>query len=564
MNSPTVQVVILICLIVLHCSQAAVTVSTKLSGLKVPTALRILPDGRILVAEQCGRLLVLGSNFNILGTMLTITKSFDCSTDRGLLGVTEDPQFSTNGYIYIFYTSSIGFIHHRVSRFTVSGNTADPASEVVLIDMDRSDHTGYHNGGYIRFSPDGQYLFISTGDNTIPSNSQTLSSDLGKILRIRKDGSLPADNRNPANGVWAMGLRNPYSFDYNSNTGRLFVNDVGENTDEEINVGIAGGNYGWPICEGPCSPADAALTNPIYYFTHNENRCAITAGLFYYPPANNLPSAYVGKYLFVDFCTGQLFSIDPNQNGLAANSAAALANGLGNPCGLAVDGAGNVVGISNGGTVFIVSGDTGDAAIAVTQQPRDTTVKPGDTATFTATASGGSSSLSYQWQRNGVSIAGATRASYTTPVLSAADSGSFFCCIISSSLSALATRGAVLTVSSTAVAAPTRAPTARTPTVKPSAAATTRVPPTLSPTKRPSGRPSNTPTARPSNNPTARPSLRPAARPSIAPTTRRPTGRPSRVPTGKLSRVPTGKPSRRPTGKPTFRPTGRPSRRPTK
>src|SRR4030095_7719083 len=160
-------------------------------------------------------------------------------------------------FVYVYYTATTPAIHNRVSRFEANGDVAVPGSETTILDLNNLSSATNHNGGAIHFGPDGK-LYIAVGENANGANSQTLTNLLGKMLRINADGSIPSDNPffNIATGnnraIWALGLRNPFTFDFQPGTGRMFINDVGELTWEEINDGIAGSNYGWPNCEGIC------------------------------------------------------------------------------------------------------------------------------------------------------------------------------------------------------------------------------------------------------------------------------------------------------------------------
>src|SRR5439155_25416499 len=147
------------------------------------------------------------------------------------------------------------------------------------------------------------------GENANGATSQTLSNLLGKMLRINADGTIPTDNPfyNSALGnnraIWALGLRNPFTFAFQPGTPRMFINDVGQSTWEEIDDGIAGSNYGWPTTEGPTS--NPAFRSPIYFYGHgttNTTGCAIVGGAFYNPPVLQFPSSYLGKYFFADLC----------------------------------------------------------------------------------------------------------------------------------------------------------------------------------------------------------------------------------------------------------------------
>jgi glucose/arabinose dehydrogenase len=169
------------------------------------------------------------------------------------------------------------------------------------------------------FSIDGK-LYIGTGETHYSANAQTLDNRLGKILRINANGSIPSDNPffGTATGnnraIWAMGLRNPYVFAFQPGTGRMFINDVGQDNYEEINDGIAGKNYGWPCREGNNNGPNTGLcgggvtlTSPLYTYPHpsiggSVTGCAITGGAFYNPTTVQFPASYVGKYFFADYC----------------------------------------------------------------------------------------------------------------------------------------------------------------------------------------------------------------------------------------------------------------------
>ena len=182
-------------------------------GLSEATAFTQLPDGRLLVAQQGGTLRVLQGNGTAIGTMLTV--AVDSQGERGLLGVTPHPDFASNGFIYIYYTTTQDGTHNRISRFTVSGNTA--GSEVQIANLPALSSATNHNGGAIHFGVDGK-LYVGVGENANGALAQNLNSPLGKLLRFNDDGSIPGDNPfcttpgNLACAVWAYGLRNPFTF----------------------------------------------------------------------------------------------------------------------------------------------------------------------------------------------------------------------------------------------------------------------------------------------------------------------------------------------------------------
>jgi glucose/arabinose dehydrogenase len=252
------------------------------SGLNSPTAMAFAPDGRAFICQQGGQLRVVKDGA-LLGTPF-VSLNVNSSGERGLLGVAFDPDFVSNQFLYLYYTATTPALHNRVSRFTANGDVAVAGSELVILDLNNLSSATNHNGGAMHFGEDGK-LYIAVGENATPSNAQTLSNLLGKILRINSNGSIPADNPffQQATGnnraIWALGLRNPFTFAFQPFTQRIFINDVGQNTWEEINDGIAGANYGWPDSEGPTS--NPAYRGPIHYYGHGSGTtlgCAITGG----------------------------------------------------------------------------------------------------------------------------------------------------------------------------------------------------------------------------------------------------------------------------------------------
>jgi glucose/arabinose dehydrogenase len=341
-------------------------------GLTNPTAMAFAPDGRLFVCQQGGQLRVIANGALLPTPFVTLVVNSD--GERGLLGVAFDPAFSVNHYVYVYYTATSPAIHNRVSRWTANGDVADPGSEHVLLDLNNLSSATNHNGGAIHFAGDGT-LFIAVGENATGSNAQSLGNLLGKILRINADGTIPTDNPfyTQATGVnraiWALGLRNPYTFAFQPVTGRMFINDVGENTYEEINDGIAGSNYGWPNSEGPT--ANPNERGPLYYYGHGTGPflgCAIAGGTFYNPSTNQFPSGYAGKYFFADFCGGWMNRFNSANAGVAT-----FASGISFPVDLHVGPEGSLYYLARGaGSVYRISyaGFTDDPLIAGTSMIR--------------------------------------------------------------------------------------------------------------------------------------------------------------------------------------------------
>jgi len=319
---------------------------TAVSGIANPTAMEIAPDGRLFVCQQDGVLRVIKNG--VLLTAPFITLSVDPSGERGLLGIAFDPNFSNNNFLYLYYTVSTNPRHNRVSRFTANGDVVAAGSETVILELDNLSGATNHNGGAIHFGPDGK-LYIAVGENATPSNAQTLSNMLGKVLRLNTNGTIPGDNPffNTATGnnrsIWALGLRNPFTFAFQPGTGRLFINDVGQNTWEEINDGIAGSNYGWDICEGFCSPPNINFRDPLFAYPNDAQTCAIAGGAFYNPTTVQFPPNFVGKYFFGDLCGSFIRVFDP-----ATGTTSGFAIGISLPVDLKVGADGSLYYLSRG------------------------------------------------------------------------------------------------------------------------------------------------------------------------------------------------------------------------
>jgi glucose/arabinose dehydrogenase len=286
------------------------------SGLVDPTAMALAPDGRVFITQQAGALRVVEDGQLVPQPFLTV--AVEDTGERGLLGVTLDPEFPDEPYVYIYYTvDSSPNPHNRVSRFEADGNQAVPGSETILLELNDLTGGAAHNGGALHFGTDGM-LYIAVGENGIGANAQTLNNLLGKMLRINADGSIPIDNPfyGTATGdnraIWALGLRNPFTFDVQPGTGRIFINDVGSLYFEEINEATAGDNFGWPDTEGMTN--DPEFTSPLLAYGHGigpATGCAITGGAFYNPATNQFPATYTGDYFYADFCSKWIRHYDP-------------------------------------------------------------------------------------------------------------------------------------------------------------------------------------------------------------------------------------------------------------
>lgn len=452
--------------------------TTYAASLSNPTSMAFAPDGRLFITQQGGQMRVVTRNAQGVGTLLTVpflTVSTDSNGERGLLGVALDPAFQTNGHVYVYYTVSTSPRLNRISRFTAAdadgnpgnglqpGNVVAAGSELVLMNLDPLSSATNHNGGAMHFGPDGK-LYVAVGDNASSSNSQNFGNRHGKMLRINPDGTIPTDNpfagQTSGNNraIWAMGLRNPYTFAFQPGTGRMFINDVGDNgldTEkwEEINEGGAGRNYGWPNTgDGYFDPAAfPQFTNPLHAYNHTTGGRAITGGVFYNPSVQNFPSAHVGDYFFSDFVGGFIRKLEAPVTGSRLNSFG-FATGADAPVDLDVGPDGHLYYLARGGGGSVGRiRYTASLAPTIGGQPSDRTVPQGATATFGVSASG-DAPLGYQWQRNNgpggtfQNIAGATSQSYTTPATTIADNGARFRVVVSNAHGTATSNEATLTV----------------------------------------------------------------------------------------------------------------------
>ena len=297
-------------------------------GLQNPTAMEFAPDGRLFVAEKAGTLRVVKDGQLLAEPFADLSNKTNIAGERGLLGIAFDPEFAQNGYVYVYYTqraSGKGRPYNKVVRFTADPANADKAlagSEKLLFRLPGLTNRN-HNGGAIHFgnADERDKLYVAVGENGRENAAQSLNSLLGKMLRINKDGTIPEDNpfyaktsgKNKA--IWARGLRNPFTFAVQPVTGRIFINDVGQKTWEEINDGEAGANYGWPRYEGP--NGGAGFEQPLFAYRHGSSEtegCAITGGAFYNPETLKFPAEYEGDYFYSDICSGWIRLFDPVTN----------------------------------------------------------------------------------------------------------------------------------------------------------------------------------------------------------------------------------------------------------
>ncbi|MFC4313482.1 PQQ-dependent sugar dehydrogenase [Steroidobacter flavus] len=433
---------------------AGFTETRVASGIAGPTAMAVAPDGRIFVTQQTGALRVIRDG--VLLSQPFVTLSTNTLGERGLLGVALDPNFATTPYVYLYYTSPTAPPRvNRVVRVTASASNPDVAaagSELQLIELSPLSTAYIHNGGALAFGNDGK-LYIATGDNSDSANAQSLNVTHGKLLRINPDGSIPEDNpflgqtTGVNQAIWARGLRNPYTFAVDPATGRIHVNDVGQDAWEEVNHVVAGANFGWPQTEGFAPGGVAGVRYPAYVYANAGSNCAIVGATFYRPTASQFPTEYAGRYFFGDYCSGFIRTLNPPAYSAATGFATGIAGLVDIETGQ--DGSLYYLARGNGGELYRVQ-YTANSAPSISEQPVSVSVSAGQPATFTVSASG-VQPLAYQWLRNGAPISGATQASYTIQSTTAADNGALISVTITNPHGSVTSNTATLTVLSNGV-----------------------------------------------------------------------------------------------------------------
>jgi glucose/arabinose dehydrogenase len=320
------------------CSAEAPLAVTVATGLTAPVWVTAPPgDPRLFVVERGGRVRIVDP---VTGSVqdppfLDIASRVATGGEGGLLGLAFPPDFAATGRFYAYYLEA-GSFDSILARFTLAdpaASAADPQTEEVLLRV--AQPASNHNGGTLAFSPLDGFLYLGLGDGGGADNqfgtAQDPASLLGKVLRLDVSGSggyaIPADNPfvgpdGIADEIWDLGLRNPFRFGFDRETGELWIADVGQGQREEIDLeapGDGGRNYGWPVHEGslcykpadPAGPCDdpsspTRFTFPVDEYDHSLG-CSITGG----HPYRGAALGWAGTYFFADYCSGRLWSLSP-------------------------------------------------------------------------------------------------------------------------------------------------------------------------------------------------------------------------------------------------------------
>lgn len=309
------------------------------SGLDTPVYLTHAGDDRLFIVEKGGVVRIFQDGVLQAAPFLDIRDRVDAGgSEQGLLSLAFHPDYGEvaavgNGRFFVNYTNKDG--DTVISRFqvTADANVADAASETILLTIPQPFSN--HNGGLVKFGPDG-YLYVGMGDGGAAAdpqgNGQNPQTLLGAMLRLDVNSSsadanygVPADNpfvsSDGRNEIWATGVRNPWRFSFDRQTGDLFIADVGQNAWEEVSfqpADSAGGeNYGWDIleathCFGDNNCDSSGTVLPIHEYQHENGRCSITGGYVY--RGQQFP-ALVGNYFFGDYCTGEMWALTPDSDG---------------------------------------------------------------------------------------------------------------------------------------------------------------------------------------------------------------------------------------------------------
>lgn len=344
---------------------------------------------RWYAVSQAGRVYWFDNNATAsqLHLLIDLSSVVRYGGEMGLLGFAFHPDFASNHQLFVSYSDNNHSGRSTISRFDSDGTSEiDISTEHVILTVDQP--ASNHNGGQILFGPDGMF-YVALGDGggagDTYHNGQNLNTLLGKILRLNVTHTdtytVPADNPFIGNSsvrpeIYAYGLRNPWRFSFDRQTGALWAADVGQNTLEEVDIIKPGGNYGWPIMEASsCFNSSTCNQNglelPVAEYNHSNGDCSISGGYVY--RGSQMP-ALAGRYIYSDFCTGNLRATYQDEHGQYQSQTLGL-TGM-NISGFGQDSAGEVYALNYNGDagqgIFHITTNTGGTGSAVPQKLSET------------------------------------------------------------------------------------------------------------------------------------------------------------------------------------------------
>lgn len=303
-----------------------IALQTFATGFDGPVEITNAGDSRLFVVEKGGLIRILNSNGTINSTpFLNLSTLISTDIEQGLLGLAFHPNYATNGYFFVNYTNTSG--NTVIARYSVNSGNPDIANTTGTILMIIAQPYTNHNGGSIKFGPDG-YLYIGMGDGGSggdPGNrAQNINENLGKMLRIDVNSTIAPFYTSPATNpyvgiagndeIWAIGLRNPWKFSFNRLNGDLWIADVGQNAIEEINkignpLPNTGINFGWRCYEGNSTynttgcASSSTMTFPFAQYARSGGACSVTGGYYY---TGTIYPNFQNKYFFTDYCDDKI------------------------------------------------------------------------------------------------------------------------------------------------------------------------------------------------------------------------------------------------------------------
>ena len=337
----SIYVILLAFAVGIHVDAQNISLELFAEDFGAPVDITHAGDDRLFVVEKSGVIRIISKEGNLFPTPFldidSSVKNGGAQSEQGLLGLAFHPDYATNGYLFLNYIDNEGYtniVRYEVDSF--NENLVNPNTKEVILMIDQPFVN--HNGGCLKFGPDGM-LYIGMGDGgsgNDPINAgQRTDTFLGKMLRIDVDNGLPytipednpfVDDDDVLDEIWATGLRNPWRFSFDRETGDLWIGDVGQNEIEEIDFqpsnSLGGENYGWRCYEGKQFTNNSSMndcqetyTEPVYEIFHDQNfqgPCSITGGYVY---RGSKYIDLIGKYIFADYCSGDFYIIESDGQG---------------------------------------------------------------------------------------------------------------------------------------------------------------------------------------------------------------------------------------------------------